>query len=216
MCSRVGGYSPQLRMWGWAPGIGVFSGSASCIDDFEFDTPVTQPVPGNPETIPGIHNSHWVGLGGIYSTPQDKLLPEEVVTLIRCSVGDTGLNTCFFWLILDSQWMGMGTRAYHIVSMPSEALIALGEGKYGYLWPFLFLGLATLCVCASLTRFCLALPFLASLLQDSMQTGFLDVLALGPKAVGWGFGVGEVLSNRTSCLTDCWKPANAVELARVL
>lgn len=70
----------------------MFSGSASCIGDFEFDTPFAYPVPGNPETIPGIRNSYRVGLGGIYSAPQDELLPEEVVTLIRCSVGDIGLD----------------------------------------------------------------------------------------------------------------------------
>lgn len=105
----------------------MFSGSVSCTGDFEFDTPVAQPVPGNPETIPGIRNSHRVGLGGIYSAPQDKLLPQEVVTLTRCSGGDTGLKTCFSRLILDSQWMGMGTRAYHTVSVLSEALIALGD-----------------------------------------------------------------------------------------
>lgn len=84
----------------------MFSGSVSCTGDFEFDTPVTSPVPGNPETIPGIHNSHRVGLKGIYSAPQDKLLPKEVGTLIRCCVGATGLSTPFSWLILDSQCWG--------------------------------------------------------------------------------------------------------------
>lgn len=94
----------------------VSSGSASRTGDFEPDTPVTQPVPGNPETIPGIHNSHQVGLGGIYSTPRDKsLLEAGVATLIRCSGwGVVVLSACFFRVILDSQWLGMGTRVYHI------------------------------------------------------------------------------------------------------
>lgn len=60
--------SPKFRRQGGVEGICVFSASASCTGDFEFDTFVTQPVPGNPETIPGIHNSRRVGLGGIYST----------------------------------------------------------------------------------------------------------------------------------------------------
>lgn len=49
-------------------------------------------------------------------------------------------------------------------SMLSEAPITLGDWKYGYLCPFLCLGLATLCVCASQPRFSLALLFLAALL----------------------------------------------------
>lgn len=120
----------------------MFSGSVSCTGDFEFDTPVTSSVPGNLETIPGIHNSHRVGLKGIYSAPRDKLLPKEVDTyqvLCRSHRAEHTLLLANFRFPV----LGLGVRAFHIVSMLSEALISLGDGKDRHLWPFLVLGLGT-------------------------------------------------------------------------
>lgn len=83
--------------------------------------------------------------------------------------------------------LGLGVRAYHIVSMLSEALISLRDWKDRHLWPFLLLGLGTApghcwghCLTAQVLPYC-APP--AVLWQERGSTGLLGILALGHGAV---------------------------------
>lgn len=145
-------------------------------------------MPGNPETIPGIHNSHRADSGGIYSTPRDKSLPEEVVTLIRCCVED-GLSACFLWLILDSQWLGMGLRAYLSVRFRGSDLHGRLEVHTGMAislpgaWhcPRVLAGTMSHCsALSSSVSFC-------CLVAGKRVTRLLDILALG-SGIGFRWG----------------------------
>lgn len=90
----------------------------------------------------------------------------------------------------------MGTRAYHIVSVLSEALISLGDWKDRHLWPFVLLGLGIALGdgwVRCLTAHVLPTSVPSFPLAGKREYGLLHILALGHKALGWGFGMGDVL-----------------------
>ena len=98
----------------------------------------------------------------------------------------------------------MGMRAYHI-----SVYAFRGSDRSGKLEVQIFVALCvsgawcTPCAIASLPGFSLALPVLGALLQESGHLALLDMVALGHQAVVGGFGVGEDLTSRTSCLINC-------------
>ena len=86
--------------------------------------------------------------------------------------------------------VGVGTRAYHIVRVLSEALISPGDWKYRHVWPFLFLGLGIApgyCLeRISPLRFSLALSPLAAFWKERGCAGLFESLGLGCGMGVWG------------------------------